>query len=364
MKGPTRTVSWLLAAALLSTACPLSSQGKGYTSGGGHSYSSSSSRSSGFSSSRSSGSSSSRSSGGGLSHSSGSSSKSYQSGSGKSYSSGSTWKGDSRHGYSSGKTYSSSPGHGSTSGAGAGHEARPARPALATGRTGPERNRFSFDTAAARAKKEEVSQREYKGFKEAQSAPARAPGATIRPPSDAPSAPSYQGKPPPVIVRNGGSYRPAAYIPNTEVIVSRPARVRTLFETYYTRPVVVYRDPYNSLFWWWLLDRSLEERASWAYHHRYDMDPVRYQALVANDQQLEARVEQLEAGQTARDPNYVPAGVDRDLMYSDGYVAQAYSNRPTLLGVAAFWALGVPTAIALSVFFIWLIWFKRWQTAN
>ncbi len=70
-----------------------------------------------------------------------------------------------------------------------------------------------------------------------------------------------------------------------------------------SRPVVIYHDPYNSLFWWWLLDRSLDDRAWWAYHHRYDMDPARYQALVAQDQQLEARVEQLEAQQAPRDPS-------------------------------------------------------------
>jgi len=99
-------------------------------------------------------------------------------------------------------------------------------------------------------------------------------------------------------------------------------------------------------FWWWLLDRSLDDRAWWAYHHRYDMDPARYQALVATDQQLQARVTELEAQQQVqRDPSYVPAGVDRDLMYSDQYVNRAYSNRRTTAGVLSFWLLAVPTAV-------------------
>src|ERR1035441_4627766 len=119
-----------------------------------------------------------------------------------------------------------------------------------------------------------------------------------------------------------------------------------------------------TLFWWWVLDRSIDDRAWWAYHHRYDMDPARYQALVANDQQLESRVAQLEAQQAPRDPNYTPPGVDRDLMYSDHYVEQAYSNRPTTSGVFVFWLLAVPTALGVTGFFIWLIWFKRWQTAT
>jgi hypothetical protein len=153
-------------------------------------------------------------------------------------------------------------------------------------------------------------------------------------------------------------------VPSTVILSTRPTRTYSRFYPYWSRPVVVYNDPYNSLFWWWLLDRSLDERAWWAYHHRYDMDPARYQALVASDQQLEARVEQLEAQQVARDPNYCPTGVDQDLMYSDQAVARARSNRPTSSGNVAFWVFAVPLAAGVSGFFIWLIWFKRWQTAN
>jgi hypothetical protein len=32
--------------------------------------------------------------------------------------------------------------------------------------------------------------------------------------------------------------------------------------------------------------------------------------------------------------------------------------------VFAFWLLAVPTALGVTGFFIWLIWFKRWQTAT
>jgi hypothetical protein len=350
MRHLRRTLSWLLAAGLAGTLWPFSSQAKGYSSGG-HSYSSSS-RSSGSSGSHSFSSGGSHSSGGGFSHSSSFASKSFQSGGGKSYSAGSTWKDDNRHGYSSAKSYSSDLGHVFSSGSRPGRDEPAARPAAASRRTGPEPGRFSFDTAAARAQQEQASRREYKQFKEARSA--------TRPSADAPGAPSYQGRPPPIIARNDNSYRQPVYVPDTPVIVSRPARTRVIFEPYYTRPTVVYHDPYSSLFWWWLLDRSLEDRAWWAYHHRFDMDSARYQALLASDQQLEARVSQLETGQVARNANYVPAGLDRDLMYSDRYVAHAYSNRPTLLGVAAFCVLGVPTALALCGFFIWLIWFKRW----
>ena len=94
------------------------------------------------------------------------------------------------------------------------------------------------------------------------------------------------------------------------------------------------------------------------------MDPGRYQALIASNQQLETRVAQLEAQQAPRDPSYTPTGLDRDLMYSDHYVAQAYNNRPTRGGSVAFWILGLPLAAGSCAFFIWLIWFKRWQTTT
>ena len=51
-------------------------------------------------------------------------------------------------------------------------------------------------------------------------------------------------------------------------------------------------------------------------------------------------------------------------MYSDHYVQRTYSNRPTTAGAVAFWVLAIPTALGVAGFFIWLIWFKRWQTAT
>jgi len=329
---------------LLVALVPLSSQAKGYSSGG-HSYSSGS-HSSSFSSSRSS-SSGTRSSGGfqsggGKSYSSGSSS----SGGGKSYSSGSSSSGGGRS-YTSGRSYSSGSDHLFSSHA-SGDSSR-----TATRKSDADSSRITFDSAAARARKEEGSRQDYARFKDTQ----RAPGAS--------GNSGYQGQPPPII-RNpsGGSYRTSAYVPDAQVLVSRPVRIHAFYAPYYSRPVVVYHDPYSSFFWWWLLDRSLDDRAYWAYHHRYDMDPGRYQSLMATDQQLETRVAQLEAQAVARDPHYVPTGLDQDLMYSDHYVNQAYNTRPTLGGQVAFWVLGIPTALAFSGFFIWLIWFKRWQTAT
>jgi hypothetical protein len=295
--------------------------------------------------------------------------KNFSSGSGKSYSAGSTWSEDSRHSYTSGKSYSSGAGHTFASGSGSDSSARDLQSARSP-KSDSSSTPLTFDTAAAHARKEEASKAKFTQFKESQLPPSASPGDASRsgaaggPLGSAQGSPSYRVQAPPLPGSGGGSYRSVAYVPDAVTISSRPVRIYNVFNPYYSRPMVIYQDPYNSLFWWWLLDRSIDDRAWWAYHHRYDMDPARYQALVANDQQLETRVEQLEAQQAPRDPSYVPPGVDRDLMYSDHYVQQSYSNRPTASGTFAFWLLAVPTALGVTGFFIWLIWFKRWQTAT
>jgi hypothetical protein len=354
MKRPIATWVCLLTAVLLAAGLPFGSEAKSYSSGGGRSYSSHSSGSGGShsfgGSSRSFGAPSrSSNSGGG-------SSKSFSSGSGKSYSAGSKSSDDNRHGYSASKSYSS--GGNRLFKSGSADDSSSTSPA----RDSAGRNAgFSFDRAAARAKKEEASRSDFKKFKDAQIPKPSAADDNARPGMGA--SDSYGRTPPRLPASNRSTYG-SVYIPDREVLISRPARIRTVFYPYYSRPVVIYHDPYNSLFWWWLLDRSLDDRAWWAYHHRYDMDPARYQTLLATDQQLESRVAQLEAQQVQRDPNYVPQGVSQDLMYSDRYVAHAYSNRPTLAGALAFWVFAVPLAGGFCVFFIWLIWFKRWQTAT
>ena len=337
----------LLAVMVLCAALPCSGLAKGYSSGG-HSYSShsSSSHSSGFSSSRSSGGSSTRGS-------SSSGSKSFSSSPGKNYSSGSTWSDSNRKGYSSSKSYSSDSGKTFQPGIPGDNHRTPA-PALAR-KDKVDSGGFAFDTAAARARKEEASKEQFTQYKQSQ---------TLRPASPD-TGRSVSGQRPPVTGYGGGPYRRRQYVPDAITISTRPVRIYNVFNSYSSRPWITYHDPYNSLFWWWLLDRSFDDRAWWAYHHRYDMDPARYDALMATDAQLQARVAQLEAQQVARDPGYVPPGLEgRDLMYSDQYVKRAYSNRPTMLGVIAFWLFGIPMALGICGFFIWLIWFKRWQTAT
>ena len=291
------------------------------------------------------------------SHSSGG--KSYSPGGSHSYGSGQSKSGSDSHSYTSSKSYGSgggparSPSPAPSSPPGKSYSS-PSTPPSTRPSSSPSDKGFAFDQAAARAQKEQSSKRDFTQYKDSQNP---------RPATPAGGSGSYNVQPPPVPSSSGWS-RTTTYIPTRQVIITRPVRIYGVFNPYYTRPWIVYNDPYSSLFWWWLLDRSLDDRAWWAYHHRYDMDPARYDALLAADQQLSARVADLEAQQAARDPSYTPPGLDRDLMYSDHYVSNSYSNRPTFLGVAAFRILIIGGGAALCFTLIWLIWIKRWQTAT
>jgi hypothetical protein len=144
---------------------------------------------------------------------------------------------------------------------------------------------------------------------------------------------------------------------------NRSWRMRTFYGDYYWgRPVVYYNDPYNSFFWWWLLDQTLETQALWAYHHRYAMDQARYNAMLAQNAALSARVSQLEAQNTARDPSYVPPNFQqRDLMYTDNYVQAVYNPQPRhTFGHVAWLLVKWLMMLAFIMFLIWLVFFKRW----
>lgn len=147
---------------------------------------------------------------------------------------------------------------------------------------------------------------------------------------------------------------------------NRELREQQFYSVYYTRPVVVYHDPYNSFFWYWILDRPLEQQAIWAYHHRQSMDAARYNDLMSKNADLAARVRQLESQNVPRDPAYVPQGMaDNDLMYSQQYVQAAYNpvapQTKLESGNSAltyfFGAIIIALVVALVV---WLLFFKKW----
>jgi hypothetical protein len=150
------------------------------------------------------------------------------------------------------------------------------------------------------------------------------------------------------------------------VYITRETRIYSAYSPYYSRPLVLYNDPYNSFFWWWMLDRSLDERAMWAYSHRYDMDSARYQALLAQDARLETRIRQLEAEKAARDPNYLPAGIDADLQYTDDYVHAVYNpHAESRVPANGLWTvLWIFAGGAVLFAVIYLVFFHNWQFAG
>ena len=235
---------------------------------------------------------------------------------------------------------------------------------------------MTFDTAAARATQEAASKRNFKQYQQSQAARAASPNgdAGLNPAAPAVSR-DHSGSVPPVITpsqaatavnRYPASQRQTSstWYPDPQLYSTRPVRLQSYFAPYWSRPVVIYQDNYNSYFWWWLLDQSLENRALWAYHHRADMDDARYRELVYQDLALENRVMELEQRQLPRDPNYVPTGMDRDLMYTDNFVNRSYLTRPTTAGRVGFFVLLVPVVAGMGWFLTWLVFFKRWQTAT
>jgi hypothetical protein len=127
-------------------------------------------------------------------------------------------------------------------------------------------------------------------------------------------------------------------------------------------PVVVYHDPYSNVFWLWLLAQSLDQQARWAYHHHDTMDDARYRDLLARNDQLPAKISQVERDDGPRDPTYVPPGVPTDLMFSESYVDAAYNPQPIPPSPSQVWgALGkVLLVVAGIVFLFWLVFIKRW----
>jgi hypothetical protein len=145
---------------------------------------------------------------------------------------------------------------------------------------------------------------------------------------------------------------------------NRDLRRENFYHQYSSRPVVVYHDPYNSYFWYWLLDRSVEQQAMWAYSHRYEMDAARYNDLLSRNAELRSRVMAMEAQGVARNTSYVPPGSpDPDLMYTDEYVHAAYNPSHTH-NVDASGALGtlltVFLVLGITALVVWLIFVKKW----
>lgn len=363
----------LFTAALLAALAPDDALGRGGSGGSsGRSYSSGRSSSS-------------RSSSSGRSYSSGRSSSSRPSSSGRSYSSGrSSTPSTSRPSYtpsrpstSGSKSYGPGPRPSfGTPGSKGFTPGTTSRPPTTPGRL----QGGAFDSSAAAAQHRAESRKAFNAGK--------APKATYQPPAGGTAQP---------INTESARVRQLRRELNEERWVNRELRMRHYYAPYYgpAYPTIYYHDPYSRLFWYWLLAQSLDTRASWAYHHRYDMDAARYRALLDRDARLESRIRELEAQKIPRDQAYVPKEMakDPDAMYSDEYIDAIFNPQPTGTGTTAlpppteppvpyvpappisrgpsmsagqfFWA-GVRflfaslLILAALAFLIWVVFIKRW----
>lgn len=142
-------------------------------------------------------------------------------------------------------------------------------------------------------------------------------------------------------------YGPTIYNNYNTTVVNRPA----------------YRDPYSDLFMAWLITRSINDQAMWYYSHRNDMDRARWDSAMRDNAELRARVSALEQQKANVPSNYVPAGVDKDLMYNDDYVAAVYNPTPVNDGSTSALKifLIVSGFIVVITLVVWAVFLKDWK---
>jgi hypothetical protein len=125
-----------------------------------------------------------------------------------------------------------------------------------------------------------------------------------------------------------------------------------MFSRYERYGVTGYRDRISPTFWWWLLDQPRPVRAAWAYHHTDEMDPARYDAMVAADGELPDAVTAMELEKVTPDATFTPVGLERDWMYEDPQPAYVPTRSQGLL----FWLV----LIGGATFIGWFVFVKRW----
>ena len=166
------------------------------------------------------------------------------------------------------------------------------------------------------------------------------------------------------------SWRPAGYdylkSQPKETYATRTTRQQTVFKTYYVsqpQPQVVYHDTWNPYFWMWMMDHR-DRQAEWVYNHRSEISDERYKELTAKNKDLEAQVKALEDKKVAKDPNYAPKEIDKDLMYSDDYVKDVQEQADEPKDDASdfnwfLWLLVFPASLALGGWAIYAVFFKK-----
>lgn len=145
---------------------------------------------------------------------------------------------------------------------------------------------------------------------------------------------------------------------------TRQAREDSFYNSYASRPLIVYNDCYHPRWNYYLMSRPIDDIAMWIYCHQATMDAARISWYYSQNAELRGRVAALEARNAARDPAYIPAGVDPDMAYDRSYVDAAFNPRPRVethyhyedhrSGFATF-CLWVFVYIPLTILLLWLV---------
>lgn len=209
----------------------------------------------------------------------------------------------------------------------------------------------TFNSGMSTAAKKEESRQKYQA--------ATAPKSTYTPPGPS-------GKPQSVKADSPQVQNVRRYVTH-ERYITYDNRASVFYGGYYGHPVY-YNDPFSPFLWGWIMSDAINshQRALWMYHHQYDMDSARYQAMLAKDAQLQAEIDALKTQNLARDPNYVPAQMqdNPDMMYSKEFVDASYNPVPVAQPSSGsifwgamktvFWTLVVFGLVGVVIYFLFV----------
>ena len=100
------------------------------------------------------------------------------------------------------------------------------------------------------------------------------------------------------------------------------------------------------------------------YHHWHDASIRRalYKENLLQEaelRKLEARVRALEAQKITRDPNFQPAGVDPEEIYSEDYLEEIYAAKRA---EESGWGFGLLLSLFLAAIFIYFFFIRKYST--
>jgi len=146
------------------------------------------------------------------------------------------------------------------------------------------------------------------------------------------------------------------------------------YSYYCNQPYVYVGGGYSPLFYYAMLDWSLERRAAWYYHNQHVMDQALYQRSLAENAQLRLEIEKMKTRGVAINTGYVDSEFadNPDLMYTQEHIDAVYNpvedDEPTVHvhhhhgdgsgGLVVLWVL---IGILVVITIVYLVFIKNWK---